>query len=417
MYWFQMSDQAPIVVVSARQPAAFSEALAASHTFPLIDASWDDALDAVARVQPAAVLVSATAADMPIFQTLAKRLGAKQPYVPLIAVDPVTALPGNAIPFAATAGNFDRLTARLRNALRVRTLHATVMRRLTAENVLRTSLHTPDPIEDATVMLIGRGAGYPALSVAFGERVGVVGALSIEAAAKHLNNRDLDGIVISEGFSARVVDAFLTVLAEDARFRNLPVVVTTPGLVPTYDLANLEMSAGDAAAIAATALPLIRQHAFEARLSRALKSIDSDGLLDANTGLLTRAAFERDLATAVYQTQSRGGGLSAARFAFDAIPERAQLDAARIVSRLMRQMDFGTLQSDGSIVVVFAETDLRNAHMIAKRLSSVMKHTMHGPKRDARNDPHVTVATLLPGDTAKSILARLQENVARRAAS
>ncbi|MET0720082.1 MAG: GGDEF domain-containing protein [Tardiphaga sp.] len=411
-----MSDQAPIVVVSA-QPSAFSSALS-SHMFPLIDATWSEALDAVARVQPAAVLVSASAADMPTFQVLAKRLGAKQPYVPLIAIDPVTALPGHAIPFSqSTAGGFDRLTARLRNALRVRTLHATVMRRLTAENILQTSLQSPDPIEDATVMLIGRGAGYPALSVALGERVGVVGALSIEAAAKHLNNRDLDGIVIGEGFSARVVDAFLTVLAEDTRFRNLPVVVTTPGLAPTYELANLEMSPGDAAAVAATALPLIRQHALEARLSRALKSVDSHGLIDALSGLLTRTAFERDLATAVYQIQSRGGGLSAARFAFDGIPERAQLDAARILSRLMRQMDFGTLQSDGSIVVAFAETDLRNAHMIAKRMCSVIKHTMHGPKRDARNDPHVTVATLLPGDTAKSILARLQEPVARRVAS
>ena len=36
----------------------------------------------------------------------------------------------------------------------------------------------------------------------------------------------------------------------------------------------------------------------------------------------------------------------------------------------MRQMDFGAVQDDGSIVVVFAETDLRNAHMIARRLSA-----------------------------------------------
>ncbi len=96
-------------------------------------------------------------------------------------------------------------------------------------------------VSDATVLLIGRGAAYPALSVALGERMGVVGALSIEAAAKHLNTRDIDGIVLGEGFSPRVIDAFLTVLAEDARFRNLPVVVTTDDLAPTYDLPNLEI--------------------------------------------------------------------------------------------------------------------------------------------------------------------------------
>ena len=47
----------------------------------------------------------------------------------------------------------------------------------------------------------------------------------------------------------------------------------------------------------------------------------------------------------------------------------------------MRQMDFGAAQDDGSVIVAFAETDLRNAHMIARRLTSVMRHTSHG-KRD-----------------------------------
>jgi hypothetical protein len=411
-----MSDQAAIVAISNQQPAAFATALAESNIFPVVDTTWADALDAVARVQPAAVVVSASAEDMPTFQALAKRLSAKQPYVPLIAIDPTTDLPGHAIPLTQNGGTFDRLSTRLRNALRVRTLHATVMRRLTADNVHRVALNA-DPLDDATVMLIGRGGGYPALSVALGERVGVVGALSIEAAAKHLNARDLDGIVISEGFSSRVVDAFLTVLTEDVRFRNLPVVVTVPGVAPAYDLANLEMALGEADHVAAMALPLVRQHAFEARLSRTLKSIDSEGLIDAATGLLTPAAFDRDLATAVYHTQTRGGGLSAARFSFDSIPLRAQRDAARIISRLMRRMDFGTLQDDGSIVVVFAETDQRNAHMIARRLSSVMKHTMHGPKRDARNDPHITVVTMMATDSAKSLIARLHETETRRAAS
>jgi len=162
-------------------------------------------------------------------------------------------------------------------------------------------------------------------------------------------------------------------------------------------------------------LPLIRQHAFQAHLSRTLRSIDAGGLLDPLTGLLTPAAFSRDFATSVYQTLSRGGGLSVARFAFDPAQTRAQLDGARILSRLMRQMDFGALHDDGSVVVVFAETDLRTAHMIARRLSSVMRHTSHG-KRDTRAEPVVTLATMLPSDSAKSLLARLYDE-ARRAAS
>jgi hypothetical protein len=376
-------------------------------------------------LQPAAVLVAMSDNVQPRFEALAKQIAARQPYLPLIAIDPTTSLPDNAIPFSQTrisqtGGHFDRLIARLRAALRVRTLHGTVMRRLDDDAVAQAPAADSDPVRDATVLLIGRGAAYPSLSVSFGEQMGVVGALSIEAAAKHLNTRDIDGIVLGEGFSLRVVDAFLTVLAEDARFRNLPVVLTSDGLAPTYDLPNLEIISGEPERIAANALPLIRQHALEARLSRTLRSIDAGGLLDPRTGLLTLSAFNRDFATAVYQTLSRGGGLSVARFAFDPAHPRAQLDGARILSRLMRKMDFGAAQDDGSVILVFAETDLRTAHMIARRLSSVMRHTSHG-KRDTRAEPVVTLATLLPSDSAKSLLARLSEESrreeARRAAS
>jgi hypothetical protein len=271
-----------------------------------------------------------------------------------------------------------------------------------------------DPAREATVLLIGRGGAYPALSVALGERMGLVGALSIEAAAKHLNSRDIDGIVLTEGFAPRVVDAFLTVLAEDARFRNLPIVVTTGNVRATYELANLEIVTGDPARVAASVLPMVHQRAFEAHLSRTLRSIDANGLIDARTGLLTPSAFGRDFATAVYQSQSHGGGLSVARFAFDPGHPRAQFDGARIVSRLMRQSDFGAAQEDGSILIVFAETDLRNAHMISRRLSAVMRHTSHG-KRDTRAEPVISVATLLPNDSAKSLLARLYDDPHRAA--
>ena len=383
--------------------------------FPIIDTAWAEASRAVEQTQPAAVLVAISDEAEPGFAALAKQIAARQPYLPLIAVDPVAALPENAIPFSQPDGNFDRLTARLSAALRIRTLHSTVLRRLDDDAAARTALAETDPVRDATVLLIGRGAAYPSLSVSLGERMGVVGALSIEAAAKHLNTRDIDGIVLGEGFSPRVVDAFLTVLAEDARFRNLPVVVTSDGVLPAYDLPNLEIITGDPERVAANALPLIRQRAFEAHLSRTLRSIDADGLLDARTGLLTPAAFSRDFATAIYQTLSRGGGLSVARFAFDPTHARAQLDGARIISRLMRQMDFGAVQDDGSVIVAFPETDLRNAHMIARRLSSVMRHTSHG-KRDVRSEPEVTVANMLPSDSAKSLRARLYQE-ARHVAS
>src|SRR5262249_43094580 len=152
--------------------------------------------------------------------------------------------------------------------------HTTVLRRLSEEPTTR--LPDSNPAGEATVLLIGRGAAYPALSVALGERHGVVGAFSIEAAANHLNTRDIDGIVLVDGLSLRVVAASLTLLAEDARFRKLPVTLPSEALAPTYDLPNLEIIAGEPADIAANALPLIRQHALDSRLGRTLRAIDAE---------------------------------------------------------------------------------------------------------------------------------------------
>jgi hypothetical protein len=406
-----MSQQGPIIVVSGGVSTALTAALTHAKLFPVIETDWPEAARAVEELQPAAVVVSGEA-DLR-FAALAAQLGRLSPYVPLIVIDPQTTLPANALPLALVDGGLARLSARLRAALRIRALHAAVLRRIGDDVAALRVLTETDPIQDATVLLIGRGEGFPALSVALGERIGVVGAFSIEAAAKHLNSRDLDGIVLGEGFSARVVEAFLTVLAEDARFRPLPVVLTGASGHVAAELPNLEAISGAPDRIAPNSLPLFRQHAFAARLNRTLRSIEAGGLLDTRTGLLTPEAFERDFARAISQATSGGGGLSVARFSFHG-GERARLEGARIISRLMRPMDFGTLERDGSIIVAFSDADLRSAHMIARRLCSVMKHTLHGP-RERPVEPDVSAATLLPSDSPASILARLSE--ARRAAS
>jgi GGDEF domain-containing protein len=408
-----MSQQGPILVISDDARPTLVAALDEAKLFPIVEVGWADAARAVIDVQPAAVLAGMAGASEPAFAEFAKQIGAQKPYLPLVAFEPAFALPDNAIPFWPSGENFDRLMARLRGSLRVRALHLTVLRRL-GDTQVKTELPDADPARDATVLLIGRGGAYAALSVAFGERMGVVGAFSMEVAANHLASRDIDGIVLGDGFSARVVDAFLTVLAEDARFRSLAVVLTSDERSPSHNLPNLEIIRGEPANIAANAQPLIRQHAFEAQLGRTLRAIEAEGLLDPQTGLLTRKAFDRDFATAVEQTKASGGGLSVARFAFDADNPRAQIDGARIVSRLMRRTDFGAVRRDGSVVVLFADTDLHSAHTIARRLSAVMRHTSTG-RRGANSEPTVTVASLLPSDMPASLLARLYQAVQRAA--
>jgi GGDEF domain-containing protein len=405
-------SQGPILIVSNAGRPMFARALDDAQLFPLIDASLAEAADAVSTMQPSAVLVAAAGLPQAALTALAGQIGRRKPYVPLLLLDPAAPPPANALPLWRSEANAERLVARLRTALRVRALHATVLRRVSGDPA-QDNMPETDPARDATALLIGRGGNYPALSVALGERMGVVGALSIEAAANHLNNRDIDGIVLGEGFTPRVVDAFLTVLSEDARFRNLPIALTSGSPARAYGLSNLETISGKPADIAASALPLIRQHAFEAQLNRTLQALDAGGLLDPQTGLLTSSAFARDFSKAVEESLSEGGGLSVARFAFEPGNQRAQRDGARIISRLKRRTDFGAAHHDGSVLVVFSNTDLRDAHAIARRLSSVMRHTSHG--RRARSDAVVTVATLMPTDTPKSLLARLYAE-SRRAA-
>jgi PleD family two-component response regulator len=140
-----------------------------------------------------------------------------------------------------------------------------------------------------------------------------------------------------------------------------------------------------------------------------LKSLDAKGMLDPDTGLLAHEAFWRDLNRAVGDAEKRGVGLSIARFSFDGNDRRISLDAARLVGRLMRQVDFACREADNSIFAVFTETDLRAAHIVARRIASVLKNTMLAPDAGKKGgiDTAVTLATLKPTDSIDSLIARV----------
>lgn len=415
-----MSLQGPVVVIAGEADGVLLGALESAGAAPAVTADWGKASNVVGRVAPSAILITQAARfeDQRMFEKTARAIEGLPVYTPVLACpgfDASGALP-SALPIAADA-SCERIVARLAAAMRVRALHATVMRRadaLAARNVAPPEFPESDPLDDATVLVAGRGKSYPGLTTATGERVGLIGALSVETAARYLNARDVDGVVIGDGFGPSIVAAFLTALSEDARFRDLPVALV-PELPPAIDpsrLPNLERFAGTPAEVVAGFLPFVRMRAFEARLRRQLASIDAQGLIDPRTGLLTIAAFLADLTCAVEEAQARRGGLSLARFAFPpALDRRASLDAARLVSRLVRNVDFGCRASDGSILVAFSATVLRNAHVIARRIASVLRHTMLAPADDPSGhvDPAVTLATLKATDTVESLLARVSD--------
>ena len=421
-----MSLQGPIVVVGDQLYPELVTALGEAGAFPVVETPWSNAPAAIAKIEPAAVILNETEArpQGATADELRKAIdNAGGAHMPVLARTKPGASPrvATALPIAGDAPP-SRIIARLASALRVRTLHAAALRRADAfgsEIQDLPALPDTDPLDDATVLVLGRGGTYPDLAIAVGERVGLIGALSIETAARFLNERDVDGVALGDGFGPRLVEAFLTVIAEDARFRDLPIAVLSgvPIGIDRLLLPNLEQMRGDPVDIVERMLPLVRIHAFAARLQRLLAAIEAKGMLDPATGLFTIAAFLRDLQRALQEAKDTGGTLSLALFSFaKELDRRANMDAARLVSRLVRKADFACHASDGSILVAFSGTTLRSAHVVARRIASVLKHTMVTiDGSQGRISPSVTLACLKANDTIESLLGRVSEPVAEAA--
>jgi hypothetical protein len=421
-----MALQGPFVVVADSPASDVVEALRKAGAFPIIETNWPDAAAAVASVEPEAVVLAEPCSDrqyaeryaLALDEKLAAGSGAFTPVIARVRDAGPTPIPDILLVPASVPAS--RIVQRLGAALRIRSLHGTVLRRmetLASRGSAVPTVPDGDPLEDATVLIAGRGRSYPALSVAVGERVGLVGALSVESAARALNARDIDGVVIGDGFGPRIVEALLTVLAEDVRFRDLPVAVlgghhdVTDEFSP--HLPNLDRVTEGAECLVDRLLPFVRLHAFGQRMTRVLKSLDAKGMIDPDTGLLANEAFWRDLNRAVDDAEKRGVGLSIARFSFQRSDRRISLDAARLIGRLMRQVDFACREADDSIFAVFTETDLRAAHVIARRIAAVLKHTMLAPDRKRMGiETDVTLATLKPSDNVDTLIARVVGGVA-----
>jgi hypothetical protein len=402
----------PMVVIAESSAADLVDVLAAAGAFPIVETAWADAPAAIAEIQPVALAIAdpngkpSTRHARALIESIERRGGPIMPVIALVEQNTVPAVPG------ALAIELDdsteRLVARVRSALRVRTMHATVLRRARATDATKQIAVPADLLADATVLCVGRGGSYPALSVAIGERVGLIGALSIETGVRYLNARDVDGVIIGDGLGTRAVESLLTLLGEDPRFRDLPVGLLNNSGCDDERLPNL-VRAAEPVALVEHVLAFVRLHAFESHLKRMLKSLESEGEIDPHTGLLETHAFWRDLDRVVDELGQAGGALSIARFAFEGVTDRrAYVDAARLFSRLVRNIDFACREHDGSILAAFTETDLRSAHVVARRIASVLRHTMISPGRDRRTiRPTVTLAAFKPMDDLSTFVARI----------
>ena len=310
-----MSLQGPIVVIGEQHSSALIDAISAAGAFPVIESNCADAAAAITAAHPSAIVLADAhaAADDGLASWLTREITRQTPMVPVVACSDAQSAPAYRESLAMTQGSDPQaVAARIASALRVRSLHAAFLRR--AETAKANGQRMPqvpqnDPLEDATVILAGRGRSYPQLSVGLGQQTGLIGVLTIEVAARYLKSRDADGLVIGDGFDVRNVEAMLTVMSEDSRFRDLPVGVL--GRKLGIDLKRLPhvVFASDVAGLIARILPLIRLHAFEGRLRRALHAFDKAGIVDPSTGLLCQPAFMSELTRVMRDAGSHGNGL------------------------------------------------------------------------------------------------------------
>jgi hypothetical protein len=415
-----MALQGPFAVIADQPARDVVEALRAAGAYPIIEARWADAAAVLQARPPQAVILAEGCGDHARAAVLEKALEIQAEQEAGLVTPVIARARDDAAPYFADAlaiaakAPAERLIGRLNAALRVRTLHATVLRRmrtLAARSKELPDLPDTDPLDEASVLVAGRGRSYPSLSAAAGKHVGVIGALTVEGAARALKAREIDGMIIGDGFGARVVEALLTVLAEEARFRDLPVAVVGnhAAVIETFTAALPNLERVGAQRAIDYLLPYIRLHAFARRLKRMLATLDAKGAIDPDTGLLANAVFWRDLNRAVDDADKRGAALSIARFSLAAADRRTSLEAARLVGRLMRQVDFACQEADKSIFTVFTETDLRAAHVVTRRIASVLKKIVLAADGKAGVDPAVTLATLKPSDTTDSLIARVVE--------
>jgi len=129
-----MSLQGPIVVVADKPAPDLVQALGAAGAFPIVERRWVDAPSAFISGQLSAIVLAepGPASDAKAADTLALQIQSSSgPFIPLIGrarSDAGIATPGG-LPIDADAST-SRLVARLGMALRIRALHAAVLRRV-----------------------------------------------------------------------------------------------------------------------------------------------------------------------------------------------------------------------------------------------------------------------------------------------
>ena len=164
-----MPVQGPLVVVAENVPPGLVETLGADGAFPIVESTPHEASGAITAAKPGAILLADAPAsrDEKLAAWLAQEVTALAPIVPVVACasEAEDVAYREALPVGPDATP-QFVAARLSAALRARSLHGSVLRRAAtaqADGQPLPDVPRNDPLDDATVIVAGRGRSYPAL--------------------------------------------------------------------------------------------------------------------------------------------------------------------------------------------------------------------------------------------------------------
>src|SRR5215831_17040499 len=125
-----MSLPGPILIISDRPDRKLAVALAAAGASAVVESAVADAAGVLSRIEPAAILFADPARPVLVADELMAAIDAMPaPFMPvMMRIEHCGATGLEALPINAGAP-IEQTVARLAAALRVRTLHATVLRR------------------------------------------------------------------------------------------------------------------------------------------------------------------------------------------------------------------------------------------------------------------------------------------------
>jgi len=293
-----MSLQGPIVVIAGQKNPDLADALAAAGAFPVIESSWSDAADAIARIEPAAVVM-----DAPKSPPRPPRRGpcgprSTPPVVPMCRWSPGSPTGHAGNPARCRSRPMRRRPDRDPARFGVAGAHPPLRRR-SAGDALEGECGGPSgPAGQRSARGRHRDRHRPRPDLSGAHHRGRRGGRpdrgderrdrrQIPHRARHRRHRDRRRI------HPLTIEAFLTVLAEDTRFRDLPIALL-PGL-PRRDRPEPPAQPGTSrrrpAEIVARILPLVRQHAFEARLQRQLAALEAKACSIAKPACSRRRHF------------------------------------------------------------------------------------------------------------------------------